>query len=384
MSHVVAGRYNTAIDTGTGIATIANVQVGTGAGRAIQISFVRRSDRWTSVNSATIGGESMTLQGSDQTVPNDTNNSVRSACRINPTVEGAQTLAITFTGSNGSDCDVLVEVIDGIDTGQTAPTPVVATGTTATAAATVSSAVGRQIVFAAHMRCDDVGLDEAVPTDFTVPAENSNPAFGGGLGYVTGYAAGASSVTPQAVFRDSPDPVAGTNGWVAVATDWLPAAAGPTIDTQPTAQKVVRTNDTRTAATFTVAATTSGGTLTYQWQEEDSVAAGTYTNITTGGIYAGATSASGVITPTTNDENGLRYRCNVTDDNGTTTTDAVYLTVVTGPVASASSGSTNGSGVAAPTVTSDDPMDTVTGAFVRATWVVDGVTKYEAIRPATP
>lgn len=108
------------------------------------------------------------------------------------------------------------------------------------------------------------------------------------------------------------------------------APAGPTINTQPVAGTVVLGESEFASKTFTVAATTSGGALSYQWQEEDSVGAGTYTNIANGGIYAGATSANLVLTPTTTAKTGFRYRCNVTDSNGTTTTSAVALTVTQG------------------------------------------------------
>lgn len=147
------------------------------------------------------------------------------------------------------------------------------------------------------------------------------------------------------------------------SSNWLVtvngAVSGPTIDTQPTAQ-TSRLNGEGAGAgvSFVVAATTSGGALSYQWQEEDSVGAGTYTNISNGGIYAGATSTTLVITPTTEDESGLRYRCNVTDSNGTTTTNAVALTVLTGPVLTVYTGATNVSGVLTTTLTSDDALTT--------------------------
>lgn len=94
-------------------------------------------------------------------------------------------------------------------------------------------------------------------------------------------------------------------------------ASGPTINTQPTNQSVTAPG----TATFTVAATTSGGALSYQWQRNA-------TNI------SGATSAS-YVTPTTTvsggtANNGDAYRCNVTDSNGTTTSSAATLTVNAG------------------------------------------------------
>jgi len=157
--------------------------------------------------------------------------------------------------------------------------------------------------------------------------------------------------------------------------------SGPTIDTQPTAGTVVLNNDTRTSKTFTVAATTSGGALSYQWQDEDSVGAGTYTNISNGGIHAGATTASLVVTPTTKTGlTGIRYRCNVTDDNGTTTTNAVALTVYNGVILSAASATTNGSGVATITYTTDLPV-TTNGAFNKFSATLNGATSLTSGRP---
>lgn len=148
------------------------------------------------------------------------------------------------------------------------------------------------------------------------------------------------------------------------------ATAGPTIDTQPTAQTCTINNSSDTTATFTVAATTSGGALSYQWQFEDSAGAGTYTNITNGGIYSGATTTSVTFTPTTKTGiTGRRVRCNVTDSNGTTTTDAVMLTIYTGfQFTSSTNAVTNGSGVATVTWTDDRAGSVLgNGGFVKGT-----------------
>jgi hypothetical protein len=159
----------------------------------------------------------------------------------------------------------------------------------------------------------------------------------------------------------------GSASWGMAGTSVEGSVSGPTIDTQPTAQTSTINNGTA-AATFTVAATTSGGAMTQQWQFEDSVGAGTYTNITNGGIYSGATTTTLVITPTTKTGiTGRRVRCNVTDSNGTTTTNAVALTVYTGfQFTSSTSAVTNGSGVATVTWTDDRPGSALgNGGFVK-------------------
>jgi hypothetical protein len=94
-----------------------------------------------------------------------------------------------------------------------------------------------------------------------------------------------------------------------IATD----AAGPTIDTQPQAETV----DENTTAEFTIAATTSGGALSYQWQED------------TGSGFADLTGETGTTLSFTAVEadDGNEYRCVVTDDNGSANSSAALLTV---------------------------------------------------------
>lgn len=101
------------------------------------------------------------------------------------------------------------------------------------------------------------------------------------------------------------------------------AAAGPTINTQPS-------NATVTApgtAAFTVAATASAGSLSYQWQRSTN-SGGSWANVTTG---TGGTAASYTTAATSvsggNANSGDQYRCAVTDSNGTVNTSAATLTV---------------------------------------------------------
>lgn len=63
-------------------------------------------------------------------------------------------------------------------------------------------------------------------------------------------------------------------------------------------------------ATFTIVATGSG-TLTYQWQESTN-GGSTWTAITNGGIYSGATTTSLTLTGVTMGMNNYKYRCVVT------------------------------------------------------------------------
>lgn len=152
---------------------------------------------------------------------------------------------------------------------------------------------------------------------------------------------------------------------------------GPTIDTQPVADTVLIAGDpTRASASFTIAATTSGGTLVYDWELETSVGGGVYANVAngSGATWAGATTTNLTATFTAKTLTGRRVRCNVSDDNGTSTSNAVVLTVYNGPVLSSYAGVTNGSGVNVITITSDYP-NTAPGEYTVTTATSAGVVK---------
>ena len=171
------------------------------------------------------------------------------------------------------------------------------------------------------------------------------------------------------------------------------ADAGPTIDTQPQAGTAVVNETTLASLAFVIVATTSGGTLLYDWELETSVGGGVYANIAngSGATWTGqaAATVTGIFTAAT--LSGRRVRCNVTDDNGTVTSTAVTLTVYTGPVL-VQPGVTNGSGVATTTYTTDFPVSTFAGqnggsanGWVQVvTAVVGGVTKRFASQPTPP
>jgi hypothetical protein len=126
---------------------------------------------------------------------------------------------------------------------------------------------------------------------------------------------------------------------------------GPTIVSEPGAQTVILSNET--TASFSVTATGTG-TLSYDWELEDGVGSGVYANLANGNgaTWTGQTAASCSATLTAKTLTGRRVRCNVTDDNGTTTTNAVALTIWDGPQVTTFP-ATNGSGVSTATLTSD-------------------------------
>ncbi len=76
--------------------------------------------------------------------------------------------------------------------------------------------------------------------------------------------------------------------------------------------------------------TATGANITYQWQVSTDGGA-TYTDISNGGVYSGATTATLNLIGVTAILNGNRYRCNLTSTCGNATTNSVLLTVNTLP-----------------------------------------------------
>ena len=144
------------------------------------------------------------------------------------------------------------------------------------------------------------------------------------------------------------------------------AVPGPTIDTQPTAQTARLNGETTTTATFACAASGTG-TVDLLAEIEDGIASGVYGTLANGsgatwsgltGTGSGSASTSLVGTFTATTLSGRRIRFKADDDNGTTYSDAVALTVLNGPVTTASSTLTSGAGVGTLTYTSDDALTT--------------------------
>lgn len=159
----------------------------------------------------------------------------------------------------------------------------------------------------------------------------------------------------------------------------MTAASGPTIDTQPQADTAVQGE----AAQFTVEATTSGGTLVYQWQEDDG---GGFANISDGGIYSGATTDTLDISAVTLSMDGYEYRVNVADDNGNVDSDAAALTVLAGNVLDPNpTDPTDADGETVVALTSDVVDDTTPGKMKLIVYTLaPGVTISTTARATTP
>lgn len=103
----------------------------------------------------------------------------------------------------------------------------------------------------------------------------------------------------------------------------LQPAAAPTIDKSPASRSIMN-NDTTELQVF---ATTSGGALSYQWQDNRS---GSFASCSDG---TGATSQFYTTASLTTAATGRQYRCVVTDSNGSATSSAATVTVVNGGTA---------------------------------------------------
>ncbi len=97
---------------------------------------------------------------------------------------------------------------------------------------------------------------------------------------------------------------------------------GVLIDTQPFTTSACETFDT----SFSVTATGTG-TLSYQWQIHTGSGIGLYTDITDDATYTGALTSTLSVNNVAPAMDHYYYRCIVTDDNCSSTSDAVYLIV---------------------------------------------------------
>jgi hypothetical protein len=109
----------------------------------------------------------------------------------------------------------------------------------------------------------------------------------------------------------------GTTVQNTTATFTITAGAGPTLTTQPANATVCAPN----TATFTVATAATG--VSYQWQFATAAAPTTFNNI------GGVTTASYTLAATSSGVNGNIYRCIVSTQCGTTTSNTATLTVNT-------------------------------------------------------
>ena len=132
------------------------------------------------------------------------------------------------------------------------------------------------------------------------------------------YAGATGSGTFQAQTGDASDDTVLVDGTI-------------TIGTQPANASRVAPN----TAVFSVVATLAGvGSLTYQWQVQESSESGTtWTNVSTGsgGTTASYTTGSTAVAPGAGATNGDKYRCIVSSTGSTSVTSSVATLTVTAP-----------------------------------------------------
>jgi len=100
--------------------------------------------------------------------------------------------------------------------------------------------------------------------------------------------------------------------------------AGPAITAQPNPQTLCETLNT----SFSI---TSGAATGFQWQLSTTGAGGPWTNISNGGVYSGATTATLALTGVTAVMNNYQYRCVASVLCGSTNSNPALLTVQTAP-----------------------------------------------------
>jgi hypothetical protein len=138
---------------------------------------------------------------------------------------------------------------------------------------------------------------------------------------LTGVTSGMNSYQYKAVVSSIANVCDSTSSTAAT----LNINAAPAITSQPSGSTICSGNNT----TYSVTAT--GTSLTYQWQE--STNGGTsFSNITNGGIYIGATTASLTLTAATSSANANQYRVIVSSTGCTSaTSSAATLTIISSP-----------------------------------------------------
>ncbi len=141
-----------------------------------------------------------------------------------------------------------------------------------------------------------VSYDWSVPSGSTITSGQGTTS----INVTFGYTSGTVSVTA-------------INSCGAASGASYTAALTPifTITVQPTNSSTSCT--TGSVASFSVTAT--GGGLTYQWQVSTD-GGNTWSNVSNGGIYSGATTATLTVTDPPLSDNGYEYRCNVSGSCG--------------------------------------------------------------------
>lgn len=240
----------------------------------------------------------------DTTLNDATDGALLAAFRFVNAAAGSTTVTITY-GSTITFKGICVFEVGGVKTsssldghtGQVQLTPT--TTTDATTSSNASSSNQPALVVGLCINASGTQTP-AAGTGFT-----SN-----GTGWTAGTPqARAESKRVTATGNQAATFTAGVNGGHLTVVAVFDEISGPTINTQPTNQSVI----VGSTANFTISATTSGGTLHYQWKANGSNV-GTDTN-----SYTTAATVMG--------DDGTIITCVVSDDNGSTTSNNALLNV---------------------------------------------------------
>ena len=266
-----------------------------------------------SISGVTIGGTTATLISSANKV-SGSENSARIYLAQN-IAGGTADVVITYSGGtdhyiSGSVEEWVAGVLESsaVDTGTANSAAGTSTSPSVSTAATTSQA--NTIVYAVLVtNSTSTNNNITGPTGYTVTwTEQDSTNHEGGRG---AWKEETTTGTKTATFGMIND------GWGVAIVALKIAPASPTINSQP-ANATIYDGET---ANFSVAATSSGGALTYQWQVDTG---GGFNNVSDG---SGATSSSYTTAAKSVNDSGDLYRCVVSDDNGSTNTNSATLTV---------------------------------------------------------
>lgn len=242
---------------------------------------------------ATLGGVSMTACGTA-----DTNalGAVMAWYLVNPPT-GSQTLTCNITGGSTGSLYADLTTFSGAD--QTTPVTgyqrLNSAASSSTLTLSLASATGNMTTSVA---ADSSGGNTMSSTNQTqINIDNT-----GSICFGSDQANGAATVTDTWTISG-----ASTSRLMVGFTIQVPI--GPTINTQPTSQSCYEGQ----TATFTISATASAGSLSYQWKDD--------------GSNVGTNSNSYTTAAATYADNGAQITCEVTDSNGTTVSNPATWTV---------------------------------------------------------
>jgi len=318
----------------------ATLAIAAGTNRKVAVSDVREAVR--TYSSVTFNGNAMTI-GPAEAHSGQSGLDATMWWYDVPDALPADDYTVSITMSSGAaESHAVAWAIEGVATG--APEATIAQEA-ATGVAAVSGT----------MTCSDgavvvaTALSSSGTPTFTWSGGTVTEVFEGvNANFADGAADGVVSGSGSKTVTATESSATGRKNLVAMS---FAPQSGPTITVQPVADTVILSNET--SASFSVTATGTG-TLLYDWELEDGVGSGVYANLAngSGATWTGQASASCSATLTAKTLTGRRVRCNVTDDNGTTTTNAVALTIWDGPQVTTFP-ATNGSGVSTATLTCD-------------------------------